>query len=99
MRCRWEDFNPQDLLRVATGFAGLRLAPPSELWMTGLSAAARIAAGGHAEAATEAGGGMGGGGSSSSSSDVLLPAEDLERLQRAVYELDLLQQSTALVVG
>ncbi|GIL64840.1 hypothetical protein Vafri_18721, partial [Volvox africanus] len=38
-RC-WGQLSGPDLLRVATGFAGLRLAPPSEAWLRGLMDAA-----------------------------------------------------------
>ncbi|GIL98814.1 hypothetical protein Vretimale_4013, partial [Volvox reticuliferus] len=37
----WGELSGHDLLRVATGFAGLRLAPPSEAWLKGLMDAAR----------------------------------------------------------
>jgi hypothetical protein len=64
--------------------------------MTGLSAAANAAAGGHAETGPEGGARMSV--SSNSNGDMLLPAEDQERLMRAVFELELLQQQGAAVV-
>ncbi|KAG2437959.1 hypothetical protein HXX76_005574 [Chlamydomonas incerta] len=83
---RWPEMTPGELLRAATGFAGLRLPPPSAAWLQGLSAAAApaLSAAEQLQGAQEAGQGAVGGGAAG------LSADEAARLRLALAELELL---------
>ncbi|GLC35861.1 hypothetical protein PLESTM_000376400 [Pleodorina starrii] len=100
---RWGEFSGAELLRIAGGFAGMRLAPPSAEWLRGLTAAAAVALGSQAQESGAEGqramaqGGGGGGPSAGEGAGVgaaswgsRLSADEASRLQLAVSELELL---------